>query len=108
MVRMILVGIMVAVLATPVVSSADDWYVIKNSDNKCAKDKGPAHFIKIMQDLKRPYRASDTVRDGKIVKTVVIDRSDGIAITYYRGRQECIMTQQDKQAQQNRELDKYR
>lgn len=108
MLKQVCSGIVIVVLAMPTMALAEDWYVIRNSDNKCAKDKGPAHYIKIMQDLKLPYRADDTQRNGKIVKTVVTDRDAGIAITYYRGKQECLMTQQEKQAQQNRELDKYR
>lgn len=97
-----------AAFTVPMAATAEDWYVVRNSDNKCAKDVGPANFIKIMQDLKQPYRADDTVRNGKIVKTVVIDSEAGIAITYYRGQQECLFAQQQRQAQQNRELDKYR
>lgn len=106
--RNFLAGLVAVALVTPVVANANDWYVIENSNNKCVKDKGPAHYIKIMQDLKLPYRADDTVRDGKIVKTVVRDRDAGITVTYYSGKHECLMAQENKFSRQNRELDKYR
>jgi hypothetical protein len=105
----ICIGLALMGLVASCPSYAGDWYVIQNMDNKCAKEEGgPAEFIRTLQELKAPYRTTDTTRAGKVVKTVVIDKDASIAVTFYRSNGECLAAQREKKSRQIRELEKYR